>query len=82
MKQSNSNTAYGTILNDVYLGRAFIEAADLIKSKAGKPRDITMQLLQMFECYQYTNPDFVIELYELLTVTKSRNYMIAGIKGK
>ena len=76
------NNAYGTILNTPELGQAFIQAANLIKSKTAPAKAITMQFLQLFECNQYTNPDFVIELYQLLTEPKQRKFMIDGIKGK
>lgn len=79
---TNANNAYSAILMDEYLSSAFIQACDLIKSKTTPARNVTMQFLQMFECRQYTNPDFVIELYELLTDAKQRNYLLKGIKGK
>lgn len=79
---NTSNNAYSSILNNEYLASLFIEAVGIIKAKAMPAREVTMQLLKEFEHRQYSNPDFVIELYELLTVAKQRNYLIAGINGK
>jgi hypothetical protein len=81
-EQNNSTTAYEAILMDVYLGRAFNEAVDLLKSKKATARQITFQFLQLFEANQYSNPDFVLELHELLTDTKQRRYLLQGISGK
>jgi hypothetical protein len=80
--KNNSTTAYEAILMDVYLGRAFNEAVALLKSKTMTARQITFQFLQLFEANQYSNPDFVLELHELLTDAKQRRYLIAGINGK
>ena len=79
--QTNSNTnPFLTILYSQNKREAFIDAATLLKAKQATPRDLTMQLLQLFECNQHNNPAFVIELYELLTVAKERNLLLAAIK--